>query len=114
MKNQPWLLPDVEAEVAEERSAAMREAAQRVRDETRRAKEYLATRDLIWLIDELVDNGPMTEVALMQRAGDLEAGALAFHDLWSLWRTKKLWRKSQGIHPGSGVESFLYGLYPPK
>lgn len=108
-----WLFPAIAAEKREDRCAAAREAAQRVRSEKRKAVEYLRKRDLAWLIDTLVDHGPATEIKLMFAATDdrsLEEAGLVLMDLWSLWRVGKLWRKSRGIHPGSGEETFLYGL----
>ncbi len=118
--DQQWLIPEVGREVHEERCAAMREAAQRVRQEVRKAREHLKARDLRWIIDKLVDEGPQTECAIMfeQMTGgsiatlhySAERAAEAFFDLWALWRVGKLWRVSQGIHPGSGEESFLYGI----
>jgi hypothetical protein len=110
-----WLFPEIALEIKEERSAAGREAAQRVRQEKRRAIKYLRGRDLRWLIDKLVDDGPATEISLLFAKMDGRVTTdtddwLVLNDLWSLWRVGKLWRKSQGIHFGSGEETFLYGL----
>lgn len=108
-----WLFPAIAAEIKEDRQAAAREAAQRVRQEKRQAVKHLKTRDLTWLIDRLVDGGPATEhmltIAAMESKGPRE-GLLTLADLWALWRVGKCWRKSQGIHFGSGEESFVYGL----
>ena len=108
-----WLLPEVGKEVQEERSAAMREAAQRVRNETNQAKRYLGKRDsrsIGQLIDKLIDHGPQTEMTLAFDTQNIEDAGMVFADLWALWRIKKLWRSTQGIHPGSGEESFVYGI----
>lgn len=107
-----WLFPEIEKEIREDRSAAAREASQLVRSEKRRAVEYLRKRDLQWLIDKLVDQGPSTEVRLIRDLIDrpLEDVCALLVDLWALWRIGKLWRRSQGIHPEAGEESFLYGI----
>jgi hypothetical protein len=107
-----WLFPEIETEERENRSALARQAAQRVRHEKRKAVEYLRGRDLTWLIDKLVDDGPSTEVRLMNAIIDrpLEDVGRLLVDLWSLWRVGKLWRVSQGIHPGVGEEYHIYGI----
>ncbi len=107
-----WLFPEIAEEKREERIANSREAAQRVRQEKRKAVEYLRGRDLQWLIDKLVDDGPAHEVEILfsRMDGELLDGAMALMDLWALWRIGKLWRKSAGIHPGSGEETHLYGI----
>lgn len=107
-----WLFPEIEQEIRDNRSATARQAAQRVRHQKRKALEYLRTRDLQWLMDKLVDDGPSTDCGLMCALIDrsLEDIATVLADLWSLWRVGKLWRVSQGIHLGSGEEFFLYGI----
>lgn len=98
MRQKP-LFPSMEKEILDDRKAARREEVQRARD-------YLRNRDLTWLIDFLLENGPQTEHQV------LIAGSTAdsLFDLIALWMVKKLWRRSVGIHPGSGEESFLYGI----
>jgi hypothetical protein len=107
-----WLFPEIEQEIRDDRSAVARQAAQRVRNEKRKAVEYLRKRDLQWLIDKLVDDGPSTDCRLMMALINrpLEDIGTVWVDLWSLWRVGKLWRVSQGIHPGAGEEFFLYGI----
>lgn len=107
-----WLFPEIEQEIRDDRSATARQSAQRVRNEKRKAIEYLRKRDLQWLIDKLVDDGPSTDCGLMFALIDrpIEDIGAVWVDLWSLWRVGKLWRKSQGIHFGSGEEFFLYGI----
>jgi hypothetical protein len=50
----------------------------------------------------------------MDESGDIEECARKVAEslctLYSLWLVGKLWRKRLGIHPGSGCESFLYGI----
>lgn len=109
----PWLFPEIEEEIRADRSAAAREAAQRVREEKRRAIKHLRGRDISWTINHLLEHGPTTECDLMfavpEYKADLE-GWLVILDLWALWRIGKLWRKSKGMHPAAGAETFLYGV----
>lgn len=105
------LFPEMDREIQNDRLAAKREEVQRARD-------YLKGRDLTWLINHLLENGPKTEHALMLEVMDEEfhfkdasrQGMNVLCDVWALWLVKKLWRRSQGIHPGSGEESYLYGV----
>jgi hypothetical protein len=101
----------MEEEIREDRIAANREMKQRHRD-------WLAKRDLTWLIDHLVDNGPQSEVALshwlMDQNLEMEDFSRRIADvhmgLESLWRIGKVWRKKNGIHPGTGYPSYVYGI----
>lgn len=105
------LFPEMEKEIREDRKAARREQAQR-------AREYLAKRDLSWLINRLLEKGPQTEFRLMHEASEDEyhskdamaRGAAVLQDLYALWLVNKLWRREQGIHPGSGEKYHLYGV----
>lgn len=107
----PSLFPEIDKAIADDRMAAKREQVQH-------ARRYLKQRDFSWLINHLLEHGPKTEHCLMQEAMQeeyvaKEAVARAGHvlaDLYSLWTVRKLWRQSQGIHPGSGQETFLYGI----
>jgi hypothetical protein len=105
------LFPEIEQEIRDDRKAARRALVQH-------ARQYLKTRDFSWLINRLLDKGPATEhsllLELMEEEHSLENGAkqvgLLLNDLLALWRVGKLWRRSLGIHPGSGQKSFLWGL----
>lgn len=107
------LFPEMDAEIRDERKAAKRERVQR-------ARRYLRGRDVCWLIDYLVDHGPQTEhaavIAKYEAGGVLADGCGVIDDMVALWLVGKLWRQSQGVHPGSGCEYFLYGIrkvHPP-
>lgn len=97
------LFPDMEREIREERTASSRERVQH-------ARNYLRDRDISWLINRLLDGGPKTECELLLDSIESGNEAGLLFDLIALWRTRKLWRKSMGIHPGAGVESFLFGI----
>lgn len=105
------LFPEIEKEILEDRKAARREQVQR-------ARERLKGRDLIWLINRLIENGPASEHWLMFQAMEEEfhskdaskRGMEVLIDLHSLWLTGKLWRLSLGKHPQSGEESYRYGI----
>ena len=105
------LFPDMEREIRDDRRAARREMRQR-------AREYLSKRDLVWLINCLLERGPTSEHALMIEAMGQEyhskdamrSGLDTLQDLYALWLVRKLWRRKLGIHPGSGEMSFEYGL----
>lgn len=106
------LFPEMEAEIRQDRRAERRERQQRARD-------YLRGRDLSWVINHLLEHGPKTECQLLLATHDIHFD----HDdqrwamtgemlgcLIALARVGKLWKASQGIHPGAGVESFLFGI----
>lgn len=105
------LFPDMDAEILSDRKAERREARQR-------AREYLAKRDIVWLINQLLDHGPASEHMLMLAAIEDQSnfhlkivrGMDVLVDLIALWTVGKLWRKPMGIHPGSGDQSYLYGI----
>lgn len=89
----------MEREILDDRKASRREDVQRARD-------YLRNRDFKELINRLLDQGPTTEHHLLVDCNDPKI----LFDLIALWMVKKLWRTPVGIHPGSGEESFLYGI----
>ena len=101
----------MENEIRDDRKAAKREQVQQ-------ARHYLRGRDLSWLVNRLIEKGPMTEHMLMWEAMEEEhqlkdapkRGMDAFHCLHALWLVKKLWRRKVGIHTGSGEVSYEYGL----
>lgn len=105
------LFPDMDREIREDRKALKREQRQR-------AREYLAKRDLDWLVNYLLEKGPTSEHVLMMEAMDDEyhfknasrRGLETLQDLYALWLVRKLWRRKLGIHPGSGEVSFEYGV----
>lgn len=101
------LFPEIEKEISDDRKAMRRERAQRGRD-------YLRNRDISWTINQLLEHGPCTEVALMfevmDEEGSLVKGMAVLVDLYWLWVVGKLWRTSVGIHSGSGEMSFIYGI----
>lgn len=105
------LFPDMDREIREGRKAARREMVQR-------AREYLKKRDLSWLVNRLLEKGPMTEHVLAIEAMDEEyhlesrckRAADVLCDLHALWLVKKLWRRDLGIHPGSGHATYLWGV----
>lgn len=112
------LFPDMDRAAQEERSAAAREIAQRIREEKRQCVAYLRNRNLSWLVNQLLEKGPATEHSLMISAHESEQDFIQgsrrsydmLCDVYALWRIGKFWRVSRGIHPGSGEESFLYGI----
>lgn len=108
----PWLFPEIEKEVRSERSAAAREAAQRIRDEKRQAVEHLRGRDLQWLLDYLVDNGPKTEIDVLNKCVEESLHEVfgKVVDMWALWRIGKLWRLPQGVDLNLGGRYYLYGI----
>lgn len=116
MSEQPWLIPEIEQEIRDDRSAIARQAAQRVRKEKRMAVANLRKVPFTKLVDRLLEKGPATEARLLFELFDesTETEARKAYEmlvaLWSLWRIGKLWRKSMGIHEGSGEQSFLYGI----
>lgn len=105
------LFPDMDKEIADDRKAAKREQVQH-------ARAYLKGRDLNWLVNYLLEHGPRTEHVAMIEAMDEEyqlkdaskQGMNVLCDLYALWLVKKLWRRKVGIHPGSGEESYEYGV----
>lgn len=105
------LFPEMDEEIREGRRAERRAQVQL-------ARNYLRDRDIVWIVNELLEHGPQTEGELIMRAMDLPARDDTFvhkvaeilFDLYSLWMVGKLWRRSQGTHFGSGEESFLYGI----
>lgn len=105
------LFPEMEREISDDRKAARREQVQQ-------ARHFLKGRDLNWLINHLLEKGPMTEHVMMIAAMAEEyhgkdacrRGFDVFRDLYALWLVKKLWRQKRGFHPGSGEESYLYGV----
>ncbi len=109
MKN--TLFPEWEQEIRDDRKADRRERVQH-------ARHYLKARDLRWLINRLIDKGPATEHTLLLEAMEEEyhiepasRNAMnVLYDLHALWTVGKLWRRSIGIHPGSGEESFIWGV----
>lgn len=82
------------------------------------AQDWLAKNDTTWLVDRLREKGPSAEHSLMIEFGmhlpnDKEAlwkAADVLGGCYFLWVVGTLWRRSLGIHPGSGVETFLYGI----
>jgi hypothetical protein len=105
------LFPDMDKEIADDRKAAKREQVQRARD-------HLKGRDLNWLVNYLLEKGPQTEHWMMWEAMEEEyqlkdaskRGMDVLLDLYALWLVRKLWRVKVGIHPGSGEESYKYGV----
>jgi hypothetical protein len=94
----------------EDRRAAKRERVQL-------ARNYLRHRDLSWIINLLLEKGPMTEMAILFEVPDewkiedaCRSGRDALGTLYSLWLVGKLWRKGAGVHPGCGEKSFIYGI----
>lgn len=113
------LFPEMDQAIRDDRKAAQREKAQH-------ARAWLRGKDLSWLINRLIDEGPETESNLCMELMEEEPDSEKFSkrvletliELHSLWTVRKLWRRSVGIHPGSGEESFIYGIRgvhaPPK
>lgn len=105
------LFPEMDKEISDDRKAEKREQVQRARD-------YLKGRDLNWLVNYLLEHGPRTEHVAMIEAMDEEyhlkdaskQGMNVLCDLYALWLVRKLWRRPMGKHPGSGEESYLYGV----
>lgn len=103
------LFPKMEKEILSDRKAERREKAQR-------AREYIRGRDISWLINNLLENGPKTEHQMMTEKDHLDGYdhlqfiASLLKDLLALWMVGKLWRISLGIHPGSGEAFYLYGI----
>lgn len=105
------LFPEMEKEIRDDRKAARREEVQRHR-------EWLRGRDLSWLVNYLLEHGPQTEHSMMWEAMEDEydfkvAGKRAADvmcALYSLWMVRKLWRRPKGVHPGSGEETYEYGV----
>ncbi|MGP1665751.1 MAG: hypothetical protein ACTS5I_07565 [Rhodanobacter sp.] len=101
----------MDQEIRDDRKAARREEVQRHR-------EWLRGRDLGWLMEYLLEHGPVTEHVAMIEAMDEEydlekrsrRGLDVLCGLYSLWMVRKLWRRPMGKHPGSGEESYLYGV----
>lgn len=110
MRTKP-LFPEMEREIRDDRKAERREAVQH-------ARNWLKKKDASWLINHLLEHGPRTELSIMfdvmeeeyqaEEAAKKSMEALLL--LHGLCITRKLWRRSQGIHDGSGEESFLYGI----
>ncbi len=113
------LFPEMDEEIRNDRKAARRETVQRARDR-------LKDRDVSWLVNYLLEKGPVTEHTAMieamneeYHAGDaVKRAGDVLCDLFALWLVRKLWRHTLGIHPGSGEETFLYGVrgvhvFPP-
>ena len=109
MKN--TLFPELEQEIRDDRKAARREQVQHVR-------QYLKCRDFSWLVNRLLNKGPTTEHVLLMEAMEEEyhidrasrSAMNVLYDLHALWLVGKLWRRSLGIHPGSGEETFIWGV----
>ena len=105
------LFPEMEAEIREDRKASKREERQRARD-------YLRRQDTSWLVNRLLDKGPESECNLLMEVMQLDVGeqerdvlsSRLCGQLHSLWVIGKFWRKSLGIHPGAGVQSFRFGI----
>jgi hypothetical protein len=105
------LFPEMEKEIRYDRNAEKRERVQR-------AREWLKNRDITWLINHLLEIGPMTEHALMSEAINEEyhlneafqRGLGVGLELIALWTVGKLWRRKLGIHPCSGEETYVYGV----
>lgn len=105
------LFPEMDQEIRDDRKASRRE-------KTQHARAYLKDRDVSWLVNRLLDGGPATEHTLgmefLEREysdGSTIGDALGLlRDILALWRVGKLWRKSLGIHCGSGMEEFVYGI----
>lgn len=105
------LFPEMEKELREDRKAERREKVQL-------ARTRLKSRDFVWLINHLLERGPDSEHNLMLDAPDrvndmnsaLSVSLEVLLNLYDLWIVGKLWRKPLGIHPGSGEQSYLYGI----
>jgi len=101
----------MDKERSDDRKAAKREQVQR-------AREYLRKRDLAWLINRLLEKGPATQHLLMMESmveeyhskDALRRGLDVLRDVYALHLVRKLWRRKMGIHPGSGEQSYLYGV----
>lgn len=101
----------MEKEIRDDRKAARREEVQRHR-------EWLKGRDLSWLVNYLIEHGPVTEHVAMSAVMEEEyhlkdaskRGMDVLCGLYSLWMVRKLWRRPKGIHPGSGEETYEYGV----
>ena len=107
------LFPDMEKEIQQDRIAARREVRQH-------ALAYLGKHEKAqsWIVNYLLENGPVTEHTMslaaleteyffedgMDRLGEILGALVALHQIG------KLWRVSLGIHPGSGVECFRWGI----
>lgn len=109
MGKQQSLFPEIDREAREDRRASRRERVQL-------ARNYLRDRDLSWLINILLEDGPQTEHAIAMEVDAYHFEdfarrvAVAFSDLEALCLVGKLWRKDLGIHFGSGERTFLYGI----
>lgn len=101
----------MEQEIRDDRKASRRSQKQH-------ARGYLKGRDLKWVFEYLMDHGPSSEHMIMLHAMEEEfhikegvtRAAFVLTDLHCLWMVKKLWRQSLGIHPGSGEQSWMYGI----
>lgn len=109
------LFPEMEKERREERTASRREMIQHARGWL--AKPELK-QELSWLANYLMDHGPKTEhelaIAVVESEGERDMALVRSNVILcavnALWLTKKLWRRHVGVHPGSGCQSYLYGL----
>lgn len=110
------LFPAMEDEIRDDRKAAKRERVQH-------ARNWLKDRDLSWLINYLLEHGPTNEHELGFQALEEHSTfpftkdtqgvaklAEVFGALINLNAVGKLWKKPIGTHPGSGEESYLWGI----